>query len=76
MAGGPLAQATVKELLKTTAATKTRPVARKSRAQLFLESSLKGLDLKVDRDPDAGGPSRPERLSSRHEPRGGHSSLE
>ena len=38
------------------AATSTRPAGRKSLAQLFAESPLKGLDLKFERDPDAGRP--------------------
>jgi hypothetical protein len=31
-----------------------RPLGRKSLAQLFAESPLKGLSLKFDRDPDIG----------------------
>jgi hypothetical protein len=31
-----------------------RPAGRKSLAQLFAESPLKGLDLKFERDPDTG----------------------
>jgi hypothetical protein len=37
-------------------AVSKRPVGRKSLAQLFAESPLKGLDLKFERDPDAGRP--------------------
>lgn len=44
------------EVFETAAATKTRPVGRKSLPQLFAESPLKGLDLKFDRDPDARWP--------------------
>jgi hypothetical protein len=39
-----------------TAAAKARPAGRKSLAQLFAESPLKGLNLKFERDPDAGRP--------------------
>ncbi|HVZ87358.1 MAG TPA: hypothetical protein VHG72_10340 [Polyangia bacterium] len=49
-------EAYLAEVLETAAATKTRPDGRKSLAQLFAESPLKGLDLKFDRDPDAGRP--------------------
>jgi len=35
-------------------ATPKRSPGRKSLAQLFAESPLKGLDLKFDRDPDTG----------------------
>jgi hypothetical protein len=33
-----------------------RPARRKSLPRLFAESPLKGLDLKFERDPDAGRP--------------------
>ena len=33
-----------------------RPASRKSLAQLFAASPLKGLDLKFERDPDTGRP--------------------
>jgi hypothetical protein len=42
------------EVLAT--ATKARPTGRKSLAQLFAESPLKGLDLKFERDQDMGRP--------------------
>ncbi|MGA2451440.1 MAG: hypothetical protein ABTD50_22515 [Polyangiaceae bacterium] len=35
---------------------RARPAGRKSLARLFAESPLKGLDLKFERDPDAGRP--------------------
>jgi hypothetical protein len=38
------------------AATEARPTDRKSLAQLFAESPLKGLDLKFERDQDMGRP--------------------
>jgi hypothetical protein len=44
------------EVLSTAAAAKTRPPGRKSLAQLFAESPLKGLDLRFERDPDTGRP--------------------
>ena len=34
--------------------SRKRPAGRKSLAQLFAESPLKGLDLKFERDPDTG----------------------
>ena len=37
-------------------AASKRPAGRKSLAQLFAESPLKGLDLKFERDPDTGRP--------------------
>ena len=49
-------EAYLAEVLATAAATKARPTGRKSLAQLFAESPLKGLDLKFERDPDAGRP--------------------
>jgi len=38
------------------ATTAKRPAGRKSLAQLFAESPLKGLDLSFDRNPDVGRP--------------------
>jgi hypothetical protein len=38
------------------ATTAKRPAGRKSLAQLFAESPLKGLDLSFDRNPDMGRP--------------------
>ena len=38
------------------AVAKVHPTGRKSLAQLFAESPLKGLDLTFERDPDAGHP--------------------
>ena len=46
----------VDEVVKSAAAAKPRPVDRKSLAQLFAESPLKGLDLKFERDQDMGRP--------------------
>ena len=46
----------IDEVLATAAATKARPAGRKSLAQLFAESPLKGLDLTFERAPDAGRP--------------------
>lgn len=37
-------------------AAKRRPAPRKSLAQVFAESPLKGLDLRFERDPDTGRP--------------------
>jgi hypothetical protein len=47
-------QAYLDEVLTSAAATRARPAGRKSLTQLFAESPLKGLDLKFERDPDAG----------------------
>lgn len=49
-------EAYLEEVLASAAVTKRRPSSRKSLAQLFAESPLKGLDLKFDRDPDLGRP--------------------
>jgi hypothetical protein len=49
-------EAYLDDVLSTAAADKARPTSRKSLAQLFAESPLKGLDLKFERDPDAGRP--------------------
>jgi hypothetical protein len=49
-------EAYLDEVLKSAAATKPRPASRKSLAQLFAESPLKGLDLKFERDQDMGRP--------------------
>jgi len=40
----------------TKGASSRRPVGRKSLAQIFAESPLKGLDLDFERDPDTGRP--------------------
>ncbi len=47
-----LAVETLKDRLA--APVSKRPEGRKSLAQLFAESPLKGLDLKFERDPDTG----------------------
>jgi len=49
-------EAYLDEVLKSAAAVKARPAGRKSLAQLFAESPLKGLDLKFERDQDMGRP--------------------
>ena len=49
-------EAYLEEVLTSAAVTKQRPSSRKSLAQLFAESPLKGLDLKFERDPDPGRP--------------------
>ena len=43
-------------VLQGAASTPKRPSDRKSLAQLFAESPLKGLDLKFERDSDNGRP--------------------
>jgi len=49
-------EAYLEQVLTSAASTKPRPSSRKSLAQLFAESPLKGLDLKFERDPDPGRP--------------------
>jgi len=49
-------EAYLDEVLKSAAAVKPRPKGRKSLAQLFAQSPLKGLDLEFERDQDAGRP--------------------
>jgi hypothetical protein len=49
-------EAYLNEVLEGAAAAKPRPAGRKSLAQLFAESPLKGLDLKFERDQDTGRP--------------------
>jgi hypothetical protein len=48
-------EAYLDQVLQNAAAPK-RSTGRKSLAQLFAESPLKGLDLKFERDPDMGRP--------------------
>jgi hypothetical protein len=55
-ARGVSLEAYLDEVLTSAAAAKRRPAGRKSLAQLFAESPLKGLDLKFERDPDPGRP--------------------
>lgn len=55
-ARGVSLEAYVDEVLKAAATVKPRPADRKSLAQLFAESPLKGLDLKFERDQDMGRP--------------------
>jgi hypothetical protein len=52
-AHGLSVEAYAEQLLKAAAAPK-RPHGRKSLAQLFAESPLKGLSLKFERDEDTG----------------------
>lgn len=49
-------EAYLDEVLKGAAAAEPQPTSRKSLAQLFAESPLKGLDLKFERDQDMGRP--------------------
>jgi hypothetical protein len=49
-------EAYLDEVLKSAAAVKPRPADRKSLAQLFAESPLKGLNLTFERDQDTGRP--------------------
>lgn len=49
-------EAYLDEVLTSAAAVKPRRAGRKSLAQLFAESPLKGLDLKFERDKDMGRP--------------------
>lgn len=49
-------EAYLEEVLTSAAGTKQRPASRKSLAQLFAESPLKGLDLTFERDSDPGRP--------------------
>ena len=49
-------EAYLDEVLKSAAAVKPSLAGRKSLAQLFAESPLKGLDLKFERDQDVGRP--------------------
>ena len=49
-------EAYLDEVLKSAAAVKPRPKGRKSLAQLFAQSPLKGLDLEFERDQDTGRP--------------------
>jgi len=44
------------EVLTSAAAVKRHPTSRKSLAQLFAESPLKGLNLTFERDKDQGRP--------------------
>jgi len=55
-ARGLALEAYLDEVLTSAAATKQRLSSRKSLAQLFAESPLKGLDLRFERDSD---PARP-----------------
>jgi hypothetical protein len=52
-ARGMTVEAYLDHVLESAAAPR-RPAGRKSLAQLFAESPLKGLDLKFERDPDEG----------------------
>jgi hypothetical protein len=49
-------EAYLDEVLQRASVAKSRPAGRKSLAQLFAESPLKGLDLKFERDQDMGRP--------------------